>query len=357
MARTMKKAPELPARHHDKVAILGFTQHVHQAPFLDETWALWGLNDLHALIESRAPGVFKTPRVEWFQIHREAWGQFPGARDPQHTEWLKAQTCPIWMWDHVPEVPASVAYPLHDILQAFPRAYFNNTISWMIALAIHRGYTTIGMWGVDMALDGVHGASEYSWQRPSVEYFVGQAEGRGITFHIPPESEICKCSYLYGYDNVMPTRSKFLDRLEQLNIQDQEASNEYEAIKRGLHENRGALWALRQVAPEHPKVPELEQRELALVNDYEAAKRGIHEIRGAKNNLTWVIRNYFPGEGAFQDLPRTPGSLVLPTEIVDLTAYSVLPDASDGQKPVNRIVAALGTKGRHLRLEPIDAPR
>lgn len=337
-------------RTHDSVAICGFTQHNLKAPWQDPTWAIWGLNDLHGFFEAQSPGIFTSGRVEWFQLHRDENGAFPGARDASHTEWLKQQTFPIWMWEHRDEIPASRAYPLEEVLShpvlatgepMSPEAYYNNTISWMIALAILRGYKRIGVYGVDMALDGVHGESEYSWQRPSVEYFIGLARGLGIQVVLPVESEICKAAYLYGYDNAQPVRKKFLDRLEQLARQDQQTSNEYEMLKRALHETRGAMAVLTEIDSNHPKLRELVDRELAIVNEYEAAKRAIHEIRGSRNNQLWVIRNYFPGEGTFQDLPRSPRSVIREVEIVDLASYPTLPEQTDGQRPMNRILAAV----------------
>lgn len=353
----------IPDRKHDSVAIIGFTQHQLKAPWTNPEWAMWGLNDLHQFFEGHSPGIFASGRVEWFQLHRDEWGTFPGARDDNHTKWLAEQTIPIWMWEHREDIPSSLAYPMRDIMRkaVLPHgkpmseeAYFNNSISWMIALAILRGFKRIGIYGVDMALDGVHGESEYSWQRPSVEYFVGVARGMGIDVVMPMESEICKASYLYGYDNILPARRKFLDRLEQLAIQDQQTSNDYEALKRALHETRGALGVLRGLQSSDEETTtalqtqrqDLENRELAIVNDYEASKRAIHEIRGARNNLLWVVRNYFPGEGTFHDLPRSPRSLVEDMEIIDLAAYPVMPDQSDGQRPINRIEAALKKKPR-----------
>lgn len=344
----------MPERKRDNVAIIGFTQHQLKAPWDNPDWDMWGLNDLHGFFQAHAPGIFESGRVEWFQLHRDEWGTFPGARDDGHTQWLKTQTIPIWMWEHRDDIPASIAYPIKDVLSAnvlphgkplSEEGYYNNTISWMIALAILRGYKRIGIYGVDMALDGVHGESEYSWQRPSVEYFVGLARGLGIDVILPMESEICKTSYLYGYDNATPTRRKFLDRLNQLAVQDQEVSNEYEALKRALHETRGAMAILRSLDPVPvEKLAELEGKELLIVNEYEGSKRAIHEVRGARNNLLWVVRNYFPGEGAIQDLPRSPRAVVADEEIVDLAAYPVLPEQSDGQRPVNRIRAALRKK-------------
>jgi hypothetical protein len=41
--------------------------------------------------------------------------------------------------------------------------------------------------------------SEYSHQRPSCEYFIGIAQGRGITVTIPPDCELLKTDFLYGF--------------------------------------------------------------------------------------------------------------------------------------------------------------
>lgn len=355
-----KKAPPPSSRTRDKVAILGFTTHNRYAPWADETYDLWGLNDLHGMMEQFAPGIFKTDRIRWFQMHREDGGNFHGVRDPNHRAFLECKhPFPIYMWDVHPEFPASVAYPLKEVLTrpALPHGkplseegYFNNSISWMLALAILEGYREIAVFGVDMALEGVHGQSEYGHQRPSVEYFVGVARGLGIDVVLHEESEICKCAFLYGYDNTQPLRRKLLSRMEHLEQQDADASNDYEAIKRGLHETRGAIWAIKQLCPKgHPKIEELEQRELQLVNEYEAAKRSIHEIRGAKNDQTWMQRNWFPGEGPVQDLRRNSRALT----IEDLTAFAALPAKVNGTSPVNRIQAALASSKEPITLDPL----
>lgn len=351
------------AARRTKVAIVGFTTHNRYAPWADESYDIWGLNDLHAMVEQFAPGIFQTDRVQWFQLHRDDGAGFHGVRDPNHRQWLQQAPCPIWMWEHHTEIPASVAYPIHDVLthKVLPHgkpiseeAYYNNSISWMIAKAILDGYKTISVFGVDMALEGVHGQSEYGHQRPSVEYFVGVARGLGIDVVLHEESEICKCAFLYGYDNTMWYRRKLLARREHLEGQRMDVANDYEAIKRGLHECRGALWAMKQVAPDHPKYKELEEREIALVNEYEGAKKAIHHVEGAINDNEWGLRNYFPGEGPLQDVPRTPRSLIDPLRLHDLTAYTVLPQ-SDGVSPLNRIKGALGKGMDTITLEPLAA--
>ena len=58
---------------------------------------------------------------------------------------------------------------------------FSNTTVWlifaayMLALAIYEGVDKVGIWGVDLHCD-----SEYSYQRPNMEYLIGLARGRGM---------------------------------------------------------------------------------------------------------------------------------------------------------------------------------
>ncbi len=330
-------------RKRDKLAIIGYTQHQLYAPWKNPEWDIAGLNDLYEVMPQYNADLFKGDvweRLVWFQVHRNDHGEIPeGARDPKHGEWLKAAKCPVFMFEPLADVPTAERYPIEDILQMFPRAYFNNTISWMIAWGLLQGYKTIGIWGVDMALDGVHGQSEYSHQRPSVEYFVGWADGHGVEFYIPIESEICKCGFLYGKDNITPVRRKLTDRLTQLKQQEQECIAAYEGTKRDLFAVKGVLHGMRALPIE--KVAEdakaawikqgqdAEQNEEQLSQQLEDCKRALHEVRGAMNNTTWLLTNYFPGDGPTQDVARFPQALVLPT--------AGDPPKSDGAGPVNRL--------------------
>jgi len=322
-----------------KVAIVGYTAHQCLAPWLDDAWEIWGLNDLYEVMPQYNEHLLKGDeweRVQWFQVHRNDHGMIPeGARDPKHGEWLKNAKCPVWMFEPLPEVPRAQRYPIEDVLKLFPRAYFNNTISWMIAKALLDGFEEIGIWGVDMALDGVHGQSEYAHQRPSVEYFVGWADGHGVQFYIPIESEICKCGFLYGKDNITPVRRKLTDRLEQLKQQEAGTVATYESIKKNLFGVQGGLFAMRNLdltaIAEDKRPPwiaqgqDFEQKEEVLSQQLEDAKRALHEIRGALNNTEWLLRNYFPGDGPTQDVARFPGAVVSD------------PQPSDGKPPTNRI--------------------
>jgi hypothetical protein len=89
------------------------------------------------------------------------------------------------------------SYPIEEIKAFFKTDYFSNTIDYMIALAIYEGATSIDFYGVNMASSG-----EYSYQKPGVDYWCGQAMGRGIEINIYGEtSTIMKTQdgLLYGY--------------------------------------------------------------------------------------------------------------------------------------------------------------
>lgn len=136
-----------------KLAIVGTaTSSVHLAPYNNPDYEIWGLNGVYSLVDY--PNI--TNFTRWFEVHlmkdiealsndtKHAYGM-------DYMDWLQKSTIPVYMVDRFEEVPMSVKYPLGEILNRFPRAYFNNTISWMIALAIYEGYTDISVFGVDMA--------------------------------------------------------------------------------------------------------------------------------------------------------------------------------------------------------------
>ena len=98
-----------------------------------------------------------------------------------YIERLKESTVPLYMqemyFDNVTE------YPFDEMAIT----YFNSSIAYMIALAIHEGAETIGVYGVDMKA-----SDEYAYQKPNVEYLIGLAQGLGIEIILPEESPLLK---------------------------------------------------------------------------------------------------------------------------------------------------------------------
>jgi len=159
------------------------------APFADPSWQVWVLND--------TPQRNEVPRWDvLFEIHRHDQKQI--AEMPEHYQWLQkgGSGKPVFMREHYPEYPDSIAFPLDEMLSQF-RDYYTCTCSYEMALAIAMRPDEIGIWGVNMAID-----SEYGSQRPSCEYWIGLAEGRGIKVTLPVQTDLVKALYRYGLDDI-----------------------------------------------------------------------------------------------------------------------------------------------------------
>ena len=181
-----------------KIAIVGCSQSKSLAPFDDLSFEIWGVNNLYPHI----------PRANrWFEIHeiiqqgetylRRGDTKFRGQSVNDYLKtmgvWTQEKNCPVYMQRKWDLVPTSIFYPVEEMIKKFG-GYFTNSVSWMIALAIHEGAEEIHVYGVDMAV-----GSEYESQRPSCEYFLGVAVGMGIKIYIPPEADLMKTRFLYGF--------------------------------------------------------------------------------------------------------------------------------------------------------------
>ncbi len=106
----------------------------------------------------------------------------------------------VYMQEHNKEIKGSLEYPLEDIKNMaghyLLKKYQTSTISYMIAMAILKGYEQILMYGCHMSSD----EEEYSRQRACCEAWLNFGLGRGIDYWLTPDTDIMKCSYMYGYD-------------------------------------------------------------------------------------------------------------------------------------------------------------
>lgn len=186
-----------------KVAIVGKAPSSRGlAPFDDPTWEIWTCSTL---------GVNKeVPRISrHFEIHPLDWYRKKDAMRPYY-DWLTRCKMPVYLSKVDPAIPTGVAYPLDTIVERFG-SYFTNTVSWMMALAIHEHASHIHVYGVDMAAD-----TEYGTQRPSCEYFLGLARGIGIDIYVPPQADLLKSYRLYGFEHDDEFLAKWQTRQREL---------------------------------------------------------------------------------------------------------------------------------------------
>lgn len=238
----------------DKVGIIGCAESKRLAPFhLPNEWEFWGVNNLHVIMP-------KSPWTRWFELHaiafdgirylRRGQDNFRGQPVQQYLESINALNIPCYMQKPWNVIPHAVPFPLEAILKEFPRKYFTNTISWMIALAIMEGFKEIGIWGVDMAVSSpLRQQNEYSHQRPSCEYFIGLAEGKGIKVHLPDECDLLKSRFLYAIQDVQETafNKKLVDMKQSMQKRLNEADAKENLSRKQKEQYIGALSCLQEV--------------------------------------------------------------------------------------------------------------
>ncbi len=169
---------------------------------------IWGQNECHIFLKRRR-------WHRWFQVHPRNWNEarrvernantlteiagstrivkdlrkftnhwvlLPDSygRGRKHLKWLQECGIPVYMQGVDERIPTSVRFPKEEAIKRFGY-YFTSTSAYMAALAILEGVDEIRIAGIDMAI-----GSEYSIQKPCLEYLLGYARGLGIKVTKPP---------------------------------------------------------------------------------------------------------------------------------------------------------------------------
>lgn len=173
---------------------------------------VWSCNNLYALCSS----LSLTP-TRWFELHFISEVEVSRRFHRKETSYLRRFVptvgedmsvgdylvalsnldIPVYMQRHWPIIPKSIPFPLQDILQRFPRGFFNNSFAYMLALAIIEKFEEIEVYGISTDLETFR---EYYVHRVSTEYYLGYAEALGIKIKIGHISQLLKVSCLYGYE-------------------------------------------------------------------------------------------------------------------------------------------------------------
>lgn len=161
------------------VAIVGKAGTSAFAPFRDESWEIWGM-----------PWIVMPRASRFFDLHCEqVWNE--GPRKLGFDEWVDkgvaaSPDAPVYCEPtRMGAYRNAIEYPLGDVMASLPIPFLENSVAYMIALAIFEGVDRIGLYGIHMM-----GSGEYAFERPSITYLVGLAQGRGIAVDIPPGSPL-----------------------------------------------------------------------------------------------------------------------------------------------------------------------
>jgi len=165
-----------------RVAIVGTApSSFKDAPF-DSDWEIWGLakyRDAYLKID------------KMFEIHASGTTQGPdeGYFTEDYLEFLSNHYVVGWN----PKFPYAEVNELRRLNSK--EWHLQSSIAYMIAYAILKGATEIGVWGVDLVDD-----EEYQGQKAFVEGWLCFAEGRGIKIYTPDASALFKSPYKYGLE-------------------------------------------------------------------------------------------------------------------------------------------------------------
>ncbi len=193
-------APLAPLRPDPskRVAIVGTSHSWSMAPFDDPSIEIWGVNNGFIQLKDRR-------KTRWFDVHHfehradgkwyRRWApEFRGQAVSDYIKHLAELGCPVYMQQAWPEIPNSVRFPVEKVNAYFGR-YITNSISMQMAYALTEGFGEIQLWGIDMSA-----GTEWAYQRPNAEFFIGLAAGIGAKVLVPPESDLLKTAFMYAYE-------------------------------------------------------------------------------------------------------------------------------------------------------------
>lgn len=255
-ARALKLGPD----GYTGIAIIGSApSSVRLGPYNDQSWAIWGCS----------PGVYGSVpygRTDvWFEQHR--W-EPPTAGDPgnaankgwfspEYVQFIQEHKGPVYLAgpdpgveNPVPSVKNGRRFPFEDYVAKYGPYFWTSTMAWMLAHAIEvlapraaaGEKVRIGLWGVDMAA-----LSEYNQQRPACQHFVGLAKNLGIEIVLPPESDLMMPPALYGIGEYHPRHIKWLARINELSLREQQLAGQIGQANQELMGVRGALDNMKYV--------------------------------------------------------------------------------------------------------------
>jgi len=186
--------------------------------------------------------------------------------------WLKqSHGIPIYMIEAIPEVPDAVRFPIEDALELAGNRYFSSSFAYMMALALLHKRNPIYVYGFNMAF-----GTEYEYQRPNAEWWIGYAQGRGFDVVISPDSPLCKVKQMYGYEGGEMIDRQKVEAIYASIVEQQSEQKRLTEYWEGVYAERERAHAARPLKEEAGNT----------VREYE---RRLHETIGALTVLQFLI--------------------------------------------------------------------
>lgn len=212
------------------IAIYGFAPETRGLIWESEADEIWSVNWAYRYDIPRIDRLFDVHlpellRAEKIKEYRDHW------------EWLQEpHDFPIYMVEQMPEVPASVAYPVDELSDDIFRHmitganddsddYWVSGISYAFGMAIHEGVDRIELYGCEMRK-----SSEVMYQRDGMALLAGIAMGRGIDVWRPEGSDFLNAKR-YGFEaSQMVSRASLEEHLSHYKIDEGKITGELNKV-------------------------------------------------------------------------------------------------------------------------------
>ena len=230
-----------------RIAILGTAPTWQQTPWDDPTLEIWCLNDMWVLNPKRADRWYDLHPIDKMWFRKEARGKvFAGdvpagffVRPPNHLEWLRAQTIPVYVQDaKALGSPSARTFPKDEIEAKFGK-HFASSPAWMIGHALLEGVTELHIYGIHLATEW-----EYLKQKPNMTFLLGLAAGLGVKVITPKGSPLLAESHQYAYETDPDTPKVALKR-KMARLQEELAVVERQAKARKWYQRKDPNYASR----------------------------------------------------------------------------------------------------------------
>ena len=164
----------------------------------DEVWAI---NAMGGVIQHDRLFVMDDMREVLAPLARKEPTSMPAGL----LEMLGNHPGPVYTSKVYEEYPCTVEYPLEDVINAVGNVYFNTSVAYAVALAIHLKVKEIGLYGCDFTYPDLHVAES---GRSCVEFLIGVAGTYGAKIVVAGDSTLMDSSMtvnqkLYGYKDPM----------------------------------------------------------------------------------------------------------------------------------------------------------
>lgn len=226
-------------RTTDKLLILGTASTKDNAPLDDKAFTTWAVSPYASY-----PGVVTEKVDVLFEMHPERYW-----KQPEISDRLNSFHGPVMMQDAYPQISGSVRYPLDAVLAEFKvpamgeDLYATNTISYMVMLGYLMGYSELHLYGVHMSHN-----TEYGYQKPNCEYYLGYVIAKGRTVVLAPGGELLRTPYLYGYNEPWKDISALRGDGERFEQQLADCDRQMEELKRKRWETAGMQKYAKMIA-------------------------------------------------------------------------------------------------------------